>query len=171
MKNLVRKDDKGVSPVIAIILMVAITVVLAGVLYVWVQQLAQTGDTGVETLQATVIQGSDSNVTQGDLIVLSKGSGQSVDPEDYLVKYGIEGETLYTLKMEDDIDSGNFTFDSGQGGQDANRWDVGEVVGYEWSSLDATFRSGIEDQDRVIVKIINRETLKEVWSGSFLYQE
>jgi len=36
MKEFTRKDDKAVSPVIAVILMVAITVVLAGVLYVWV---------------------------------------------------------------------------------------------------------------------------------------
>jgi len=35
-KEFIRKDDVAVSPVIAVILMVAITVVLAGVLYVWV---------------------------------------------------------------------------------------------------------------------------------------
>ena len=35
----IRKDEEAVSPVIAIILMVAITVVLASVLYVWVMQL------------------------------------------------------------------------------------------------------------------------------------
>lgn len=40
-----RMDEEGVSPVIAIILMVAITVVLAGVLYVWVTSLADTGST------------------------------------------------------------------------------------------------------------------------------
>jgi flagellin-like protein len=45
-----RKDEEGVTPVIAIILMVAITVVLAGVLYVWVTSLADTSDT-VTTLQ------------------------------------------------------------------------------------------------------------------------
>ena len=45
MKKLFRKDDKGVSPVIAVILMVAITVVLAGVLYVWVSQFS-TGSGG-----------------------------------------------------------------------------------------------------------------------------
>ena len=35
MKYAIRKDEEGVSPVIAGILMVAITVVLAAVLYVW----------------------------------------------------------------------------------------------------------------------------------------
>lgn len=42
--NGIRKDDIAVSPVIAVILMVAITVVLAGVLYVWVSRIP-TGET------------------------------------------------------------------------------------------------------------------------------
>ncbi len=37
-----RKDEDGVSPVIAIILMVAITIVLAGVLWLWVSGLVDT---------------------------------------------------------------------------------------------------------------------------------
>ena len=40
MKNEMKNDDEAVSPVIATILMVAITVVLAGVLYVWASDLA-----------------------------------------------------------------------------------------------------------------------------------
>ena len=35
MEHRIVKNDEGVSPVIAVILMVAITVVLAAVLYVW----------------------------------------------------------------------------------------------------------------------------------------
>ena len=43
-------EDKAVSPVIATILMVAITVVLAGVLYVWANNLASEGtDTSIGT--------------------------------------------------------------------------------------------------------------------------
>ena len=42
MKAIVRKDDEAVSPVIATILMVAITVVLAAVLYVMVSGLITT---------------------------------------------------------------------------------------------------------------------------------
>jgi flagellin-like protein len=49
MKNMpFNKDRDGVTPVIAIILMVAITVVLTGVLYVWVSNLADT-DPGEQT--------------------------------------------------------------------------------------------------------------------------
>ncbi len=39
-------NEEAVSPVIATILMVAITVVLAGVLYVWASQLAEGNTDG-----------------------------------------------------------------------------------------------------------------------------
>jgi len=45
------KNDEAVSPVIATILMVAITVVLAGVLYVWANELA-SNQTDVGTLNS-----------------------------------------------------------------------------------------------------------------------
>ena len=51
-----KKDDKAVSPVIAIILMVAITVVLAGVLYVWVIGF-RTGGTAGTTVDGTYTDG------------------------------------------------------------------------------------------------------------------
>ncbi|MEC8610089.1 MAG: archaellin/type IV pilin N-terminal domain-containing protein, partial [Candidatus Thermoplasmatota archaeon] len=41
------EDETAVSPVIATILMVAITVVLSGVIYVWASSLAETGKLGV----------------------------------------------------------------------------------------------------------------------------
>jgi len=44
-KLVLRKDEEGVSPVIATILMVAITVVLAAVLYVMVAELIKTDPT------------------------------------------------------------------------------------------------------------------------------
>ena len=49
MSKLDRFDDKddAVSPVIATILMVAITVVLAGTLYVWAAGLAESNTDGI----------------------------------------------------------------------------------------------------------------------------
>ncbi len=41
-----KKNDMGVSPVIAVILMVAITVVLAGVVFLWAQSF--TDEAAVE---------------------------------------------------------------------------------------------------------------------------
>ena len=46
------RNDEAVSPVIATILMVAITVVLAGVLYVWASSLAEGNTNGNLTLYA-----------------------------------------------------------------------------------------------------------------------
>jgi len=46
------KDKAGVSPIIAIILMVAITVVLAATIYVWVSGMGKTGG-GATALSAT----------------------------------------------------------------------------------------------------------------------
>ena len=43
---LMEEDDSAVSPVIATILMVAITVVLSGIIYVWASQLANTSAKG-----------------------------------------------------------------------------------------------------------------------------
>src|SRR3989442_10795764 len=51
MHPLIRKDEKAVSPVIATILMVAITVVLAAVLYVMVTGLIGGGSSQPPTIQ------------------------------------------------------------------------------------------------------------------------
>ena len=45
MEQRIEQDNEGVSPVIAVILMVAITVVLAAVLYVWAASFLEQGDT------------------------------------------------------------------------------------------------------------------------------
>ena len=56
MKNETRNDE-AVSPVIATILMVAITVVLAGVLYVWAANLAESNTDG--SLELYTFSGAD----------------------------------------------------------------------------------------------------------------
>jgi flagellin-like protein len=73
MKKFIRKDDEAVSPVIAVILMVAITVVLAGVLYVWVSGFGTTGGggttkiTATKTEQTTAYRITIASVSGGDL--------------------------------------------------------------------------------------------------------
>ena len=47
-------DEQAVSPVIATILMVAITVVLSGVIYVWASSLADTSAKGVPRIAFTL---------------------------------------------------------------------------------------------------------------------
>jgi flagellin-like protein len=55
----IRRNEKAVSPVIATILMVAITVVLAAVLYVMVSGLIGTGSVGSPTVDMTRIPTAD----------------------------------------------------------------------------------------------------------------
>jgi flagellin-like protein len=76
MNKYSRLNDKAVSPVIAIILMVAITVVLASVLYVWVMNLADTDDT-VErfpTINLSIIDDP-----AGDEIKIKMTSGNPIE--------------------------------------------------------------------------------------------
>ncbi len=59
MKSVIRKDEAAVSPVIATILMVAITVVLAAVLYVMVSGLLTPTGTGPRAMGVTVSRSGD----------------------------------------------------------------------------------------------------------------
>ena len=73
----ISEDETAVSPVIATILMVAITVVLSGVVYVWAAQLADTDTKGVPrvTFDATNVDTGD---TATDHWKISVGQAQTV---------------------------------------------------------------------------------------------
>ena len=81
MKN-ENRNEEAVSPVIATILMVAITVVLAGVLYVWASSLAEGNTDGNLTLY--VFDGEDANgapsaATDDNLIRLTMTDGENIN--------------------------------------------------------------------------------------------
>ena len=82
MKAIIRKDEEAVSPVIATILMVAITVVLAAVLYVMVSGLITSPGTSKPTvaLGTATLVGSFKN----ESIPVASAS-QSVAPTNYKV--------------------------------------------------------------------------------------
>ena len=70
MEHRIVKNDEGVSPVIAVILMVAITVVLAAVLYVWAASFLEQGESApIATF--FVREGSD-GIYHVDVIKVSK---------------------------------------------------------------------------------------------------
>ena len=70
MEHRIENNDEGVSPVIAVILMVAITVVLAAVLYVWAASFLEQGDSAPI---ATFIVSEDSlNVYHVNVVKVSK---------------------------------------------------------------------------------------------------
>ena len=81
MKN-ENKNEEAVSPVIATILMVAITVVLAGVLYVWASQLAEGNADGDFSMYQFEVRdaGTTLSTTGGEALVyvaLEKGDDLS----------------------------------------------------------------------------------------------
>jgi len=75
MKAIIRKDEQAVSPVIATILMVAITVVLAAVLYVMVSGLL-VGPTGGPQVMGVTRQLSPDS-TNWTLLITSSPTGLS----------------------------------------------------------------------------------------------
>ena len=70
MEHRIVKDDDGVSPVIAVILMVAITVVLAAVLYVWAASFLEQGESA--PIATFFVEESSSGVYHVNVIKVSK---------------------------------------------------------------------------------------------------
>jgi len=94
MKNVIRKDEEAVSPVIATILMVAITVVLAAVLYVMVSGLITPvgGNKPLVTFSA-VSQAS------GNATISVAGASQAVSPSNYKVNLAVGTLTGTAIAM------------------------------------------------------------------------
>lgn len=89
---MVKSKDEAVSPVIAVILMVAITVVLAAVVYVWVSEFSggQNAPAGTVSLSSMgpesaafsrsyVVTGASPGMTYGDLVMTVDGAELAFD--------------------------------------------------------------------------------------------
>ncbi|MBL6733957.1 MAG: type IV pilin, partial [Candidatus Poseidonia sp.] len=88
------RNDEAVSPVIATILMVAITVVLAGVLYVWASSLAEgntNGNLALYAFSGEDAQGNPSTGTDDMLIMLTMDQGGDINWASVSVKLSIDG--------------------------------------------------------------------------------
>jgi flagellin-like protein len=93
MKN-ENRNEEAVSPVIATILMVAITVVLAGVLYVWASSLAEgntDGNLALYAFSGEDAQGQPSTGTDDNLIMLTMDQGGDINWASVSVKLSIDG--------------------------------------------------------------------------------
>jgi flagellin-like protein len=77
MEETISDDESAVSPVIATILMVAITVVLSGVVYVWAAQLADTDTKGVPVVTFSA-ENMDTGSTDTDHWKITVGQAQTV---------------------------------------------------------------------------------------------
>ena len=93
------KFEKAVSPVIATILMVAITVVLSGVLYVWAANLAETntdGDLNLYNFSVRDAPGSPSSGATDDLVIVTMDIGEELGWASVTVKLSIGGAASST---------------------------------------------------------------------------
>lgn len=113
------RNDRAVSPVIGVILMVAITVILAAVIGTFVLDLGDSvGDTAPQaSLSAADASSGSSPVNDGgtatkDLIVISHGNGETIPAEDIEIRIRQEGSgdsyqtitdtTAYTTDVDSD---------------------------------------------------------------------
>jgi len=99
---IIRKDEQAVSPVIATILMVAITVVLAAVLYVMVTGLLSGPGTGPQAMGVTVTRSADG--TNWVILVGNTPSGKAYTSTTLTI-LKINGETNLTATFWADLDS------------------------------------------------------------------
>ena len=93
------RNEEAVSPVIATILMVAITVVLAGVLYVWASSLAEgntDGNLALYAMSGKDAQGSPSTGTADALIMMTMDQGGDINWAAVSVKLAIDGAAPVT---------------------------------------------------------------------------
>ena len=79
-----KKNDLGVSPVIAVILMVAITVVLAGVVFLWAQSFTEDTGGGADSLSVKMELKTDGSTIDVLYITPLKGD---IDWSDYKIVF------------------------------------------------------------------------------------
>tara|TARA_X000001036_G_scaffold339489_1_gene318628 strand:+ start:171 stop:689 length:519 start_codon:yes stop_codon:yes gene_type:complete len=130
MKNETRNDE-AVSPVIATILMVAITVVLAGVLYVWAANLAESNTDGDLALYS--FSGADG--ANADEVVVTMDQGGDLGWASAKVKVAIGQNAAVTAgDCAVDATAPCYTIAAQETDQ---AWNVGEAVTITTQGCDA----------------------------------
>ena len=148
MKN-DNRNEEAVSPVIATILMVAITVVLAGVLYVWASSLAEgntDGDLTLISMTAEDAQGSPSEQTDDSLIRVTMTQGSAINWAALSVQISIDNGAPLTCDKAAN-GSGDCTLVQFGPNTDDQDWSAGEgvtIVENGKALCDATSNCAIE---------------------------
>ena len=125
MKNEM-KNEEAVSPVIATILMVAITVVLAGVLYVWASDLASSNQSdGPSMYVLSTADHADDVEDNAGMMTLTFGNGADLDWA--LVQIEIIKDSVPVTCDNPDLSGGQCAA-SQHGGADGTSWEKGETI-------------------------------------------
>ena len=138
--NKENRNDEAVSPVIATILMVAITVVLAGVLYVWASSLAEgntDGDLTLYVFDAEDAGGDVTTQTDDNLVRVTMTQGSAVNWASVSVKISVNNGAPITCDR-----------DSGDGVRVRRRVGGGRKHGFRPGVQHAVPRRGHERVDR-----------------------
>jgi flagellin-like protein len=129
--NRIRKDNKGVSPVIATILMVAITVVLAGVLVVYLQTLPSSGGDVETNLGVRADKASGG----GWILNIITGSKNSVDVQIQVVNPATGGNRIVPTYLAVapgpvDVNNANFVFNDNNNNDKVDAGDTITISAY-----------------------------------------
>lgn len=161
------KDIVAVSPVIAVILMVAITVVLAGVLYVWVTGLSGSDDKiELEMVTGDARQGPG-NKSVGCLVEIQKSGGRDIRIADYTIKIGKAGMSSISLKWSKDGNT-SYDIDSKQRPDDDKWWDSPEIMGFD---APPELSEVLSQGDTIVVDIIKIDGGEIIFEQEFQYAE
>ena len=127
------KNEQAVSPVIATILMVAITVVLAGVLYVWANSLAaDQPESGTRnSYTATDADDGASAATDDDLIRITWQHAEDDLNWAFVVMKLSVGDNTFDCSTD-----GSEECVIGQDGSDDSVWETGEFLMLSESGTD-----------------------------------
>ena len=156
------RNEEAVSPVIATILMVAITVVLAGVLYVWAAQLTEGNtDADFSMYRFTVSDAGDTaGTTAGDeaIVFVSLDKGDDLSWSTVIVQLSTGGSSYVECTNPDKATGENCAVsDNGDG-----KWAFGEEVTIGEGSEDLCGAGTCEVQ----VKILHRATSTLIYESN-----
>src|SRR5437867_7306149 len=146
MKSIIRKDEAAVSPVIATILMVAITVVLAAVLYVMVSGLLTPTGQGPRVMGVNIGRSGDG--TNWTLLITTTPTGLTTSAVKLTVTTGGGANTVVNNIAFASLTAGNWNTNKAQFiGSGGTTLIVGDRVLVSTTSYPAGYRSVVQESE------------------------
>ena len=165
-KNM-KNDDEAVSPVIATILMVAITVVLAGVLFVWANSLAEGNQTDGPSFRTFSVDDASGEVNadgNNTLVYFEMTNGAPINWAFIQVTITVDGQAQTVCEGPSNVDeTGCKVVDNGDGDTEFEVTD-GRIIVQEESDICASACS-------IVVTIFDTQNQQQMYqSGAIAVQ-
>ena len=131
------REEDAVSPVIATILMVAITVVLAGTLYVWAANLAESNTDGsleLYTFSSNDAAGSPSMATDDNLAITTMTQGKSIGWASLSIAVSVDGAAAVQCALPGQTNGACIVVESET--NDGGVWAMGEDITIQENGVD-----------------------------------